>query len=258
MSPRAQTGTGLRPAEALPPTLTPNAVASMAQPVSKLASLAGTALAYAGLGACLLAVSQAPVRAKTPPRTERGEETIDVVLPPPGPPPAPRAALPAPPLSASRPPETVPPPSSDAVPETPATLPTVDRSGETLTAPTGTPTGNVGVPSAFTGVPSGLTVPPSTTQAPVQLELSQVTIRTQVQPPYPPLARIARVQGTVVLLLTVDAQGVPAEVQVVTPVHPSLDIASVAAARLWRFEPARLNGHPVPAQFRLSFTYRLK
>lgn len=259
MSTRAHVGTGLRPAEALPPTLTPNAVASMAQPVSKLASLGGTVLAYAGLGACLLGISQAPVRAKTPPITHGGDQIIDVDLTPPGPPPAPRMAAPPAPVAAQRPPEVLQPLPDGAVPETPKALPTEDRSRDLPPAP---PFGTVGsntTPTGFTGAPTGLPVVGNpVTQAPIHIELSQVTIRAQVQPTYPPLARLAKVQGTVVLLLTVDVQGVPTQVQVVSPVHPSLDLASVAAARMWRFEPARLNGSPVPAQFRLSFTYKLK
>lgn len=257
MSTRAHAGTGLRPAEALPPTLTPNAVASMAQPVSKLASLGGTVLAYAGLGACLLGISQAPARARTPVTTKPGEELI-VELPPPGPPVAPAVRPPAQPTAAQRPPEAPVNLPSNAVPETPEHLPTEPQAPPAMPANTSTTIGNA-VPTGFTGAPTGLPVAGNpVTQAPIQIELSQVTIRAQVQPTYPPLARLAKVQGTVVLLLTVDVHGVPTEVQVASSVHPSLDMASVAAARMWRFEPARLNGSPVPAQFRLSFTYKLK
>lgn len=258
MSTRAQAGTGLRPAEALPPTLTPNAVASMAQPVSKLASLGGTVLAYAGLGVCLLGISQAQGQAREiVPGTHR-EDAYEVELKPPGPPVAPAVRPPAQPTAAQRPPEAPVSLPSNAVPETPDHLPTEPQAPPAMPANTATSIGN-GLPTGFTGAPTGLHVAGSpVTQAPIQIELSQVTIRAQVQPTYPPLARLAKVQGTVVLLLTVDVQGVPTEVQVLSPVHPSLDLASVAAARMWRFEPARLNGSPVSAQFRLSFTYKLK
>jgi TonB family protein len=61
--------------------------------------------------------------------------------------------------------------------------------------------------------------------------------KRQVEPVYPPAARDARVQGTVVLELTVDREGNVTDVRVVESI-PLLDPAAVEAARQWKYEPS--------------------
>lgn len=90
------------------------------------------------------------------------------------------------------------------------------------------------------------------------MELTQLQILRQAAPSYPPLARIARRQGSVVLLMTIDTQGVPVDVKLLTSPDPSLAAEAERAARLWRFAPALLNGQPVNAQFRLTLNFRLQ
>jgi protein TonB len=79
----------------------------------------------------------------------------------------------------------------------------------------------------------------------------------QVDPVYPDFARRARIQGTVVLLMTVDESGQPLRVQVMEG-HSVFHEAAVQAARQWRFEPARVDGHPVSASFRLTLKFSLR
>lgn len=79
----------------------------------------------------------------------------------------------------------------------------------------------------------------------------------RVDPLYPDFARRARIQGTVVLLMTVDERGVPLQVRALDG-HPALQEAAMQAARQWRFEPARLDGRPVAASFRLTLNFRLR
>lgn len=82
-------------------------------------------------------------------------------------------------------------------------------------------------------------------------------ILQKVDPIYPAMARLAHVQGSVILLMTVDEAGVPTMVQVLEG-HPALLDAATRAARQWRFVPARLEGHPVAASFRLTIKFALR
>jgi protein TonB len=79
----------------------------------------------------------------------------------------------------------------------------------------------------------------------------------QVEPTYPDFARRARIQGTVVLLMTVDELGQPLRVQVLEG-HPVFHETAVQAARQWRFEPARVDGRPVSASFRLTLKFTMR
>jgi TonB family protein len=67
----------------------------------------------------------------------------------------------------------------------------------------------------------------------------------RVEPVYPELAKQARVQGRVVLVVTVDEEGSVAEIKVRNG-HPLLYEAAVSAVRQWKYSPTLLNGEPVP------------
>jgi protein TonB len=79
----------------------------------------------------------------------------------------------------------------------------------------------------------------------------------RVDPVYLDFARQARIQGPVVLMMTVDEQGRPIQVQVLEG-HAVFHEAAKQAARQWRFEPARMNGQPVSAAFRLTLKFSLR
>ena len=64
------------------------------------------------------------------------------------------------------------------------------------------------------------------------------------QPQYPPVARIAKASGTVVVQVTVDENGNVISAQAVSG-HPLLKAAAVAAARGAKFSPTKLSGQPV-------------
>jgi protein TonB len=87
--------------------------------------------------------------------------------------------------------------------------------------------------------------------------MNTLRILRQVDPLYPPFARMAHIQGAVVLLMTIDEQGIPADIQVIEG-HMALLEEALRAARQWRFEPARADGRPVPATFKLTLNFRLK
>jgi protein TonB len=66
-----------------------------------------------------------------------------------------------------------------------------------------------------------------------------------VLPVYPDDARQARIQGVVILEITVAADGSVADARVLRSIS-LLDAAAVAAARQWQYEPTLLNGVAVP------------
>jgi protein TonB len=66
----------------------------------------------------------------------------------------------------------------------------------------------------------------------------------RVQPLYPKMALMARIQGSVNLEAVIDEQGNIANLRVVSG-HPLLIQAAVDAVSEWRYEPTQLNGLPV-------------
>jgi protein TonB len=75
-------------------------------------------------------------------------------------------------------------------------------------------------------------------------------------PPFPDEARKAKIFGTVLLLVAVDENGRPVEVEVRhSSGHDVLDSAALRAVRKWRFEPARLGGRQVNARVEIPVRF---
>ena len=246
------------PALGLPPTLTPGAVLAMAPPAPRAMSLLASGLIYATLGAGLSFVPSLQTSHHTPPPTERylvpermAPETTSphavIQLRPPTPLPG-LVAQNAP----RRPDGWTPPVAANTVPEGPTTMPNRNATGDSLRASTPADTLRPSLPTQ-----TGSLATPATPTAPVEFDFQQMRILQRVDPVYPPLARLARVQGEVVLLMAVDSRGVPMEVRALSGPHPSLEHEAMRVARLWRFEPATLNGQAVAAQFRLTIRFHL-
>ena len=77
------------------------------------------------------------------------------------------------------------------------------------------------------------------------------------EPVYPPMARAARVQGTVVLECRLAVNG-KVENIVVRSGHPLLNDAAVEAVRQWRYVPTLLNGRPVEVLLTVTVQFRLR
>jgi TonB family protein len=69
-------------------------------------------------------------------------------------------------------------------------------------------------------------------------------ILTKVNPVYPPLAKQARIQGTVRFNAIIGADGTVQNLQVVSG-HPMLVQAALEAVKQWVYKPTLLNGNPV-------------
>lgn len=246
----------LRPVEALPPTLTPNAIFAMAPPAPRRLSFLGACVVYASCG---LAMTFAPTLqtkfdARPTARVIFNDPTESVQAPAvvQQTPPTPRPGLVLK-SAPARPEGWTPPLDSNLVPATPDTFPTKDDSMRNARAATPEDALRPTTAVLFQG-------PSTRTSAPevVNFDFHQMQVLSAVNPTYPPIARLAKIQGEVVLLMTVDPYGIPAEVKALTGPHPSLEQEAMRVARLWRFEPARMNGQAVSAQFRLTIQFRLR
>lgn len=78
-----------------------------------------------------------------------------------------------------------------------------------------------------------------------------------VDPVYPELARLAGVQGTVLIECLIAADGRVEEARVLSGA-PLLDAAALAAVRQWRYRPTLLNGVAVPVVMTVTVRFRLR
>jgi TonB family protein len=79
----------------------------------------------------------------------------------------------------------------------------------------------------------------------------------QVEPEYSDEARKAKYQGTVVIRLTVRADGSPSDLEVITPLGMGLDEKAVEAVKQWKFRPARRGEDAVAVSALIEVTFRL-
>src|SRR5713226_3465493 len=77
-------------------------------------------------------------------------------------------------------------------------------------------------------------------------------------PRYPDIARRAGVQGSVILMIAIDADGTVGEVQVLRSPNErwGFDESAIVAVKRWRYRPARMHGRAVAvyAQVMVEFT----
>jgi len=78
---------------------------------------------------------------------------------------------------------------------------------------------------------------------------------SQPKPAYPPLAKQARISGTVMLSVIIGADGSVRDIQVISG-HPLLIPPALEAVRQWKYSPTLLNGEPaeVSTQVDVNFT----
>jgi protein TonB len=80
-----------------------------------------------------------------------------------------------------------------------------------------------------------------------------------VKPAYPHLARHAGIEGTVTLVVTIEADGRVSDVQIwYSDATRAMEAEATAAAFKCRFRPARQRGRPVRARVTLPFEFRLR
>ena len=168
-----------------------------------------------------------------PPRVAQAARQLQprpTAVPPPDPNPAHAQALPL----------TDGPPAGPDIPGDP------DGTGS---SPTGTTTGREG--EVGTG-PRGPGLDETALEGPLGPDFPGLTQpvlipASRALPKYPDLARRAGLQGSVILLIVVGADGTVGEIEVVRSPDQrwGFDLSAIEAVKQWRYHPALLNGRPV-------------
>jgi protein TonB len=192
----------------------------------------------------LLATDELPA-----PRT--ATEFIQVIAPPDPPPPPPPRASATP---------RVEPPRADVAP---LTVPDGIAPEPVVTPPVDSTPVDGGIISFGAGN-SGLvdTAPPPPPPPPPPLIHVGGNVRpphkvTDVAPVYPQLARLAHVEGVVILEAVIGEDGAVRDVRVLRSIQ-LLDDAAMEAVRQWRFTPTLLNGEPVPVVMTVTVAFKLR
>lgn len=86
--------------------------------------------------------------------------------------------------------------------------------------------------------------------------LTQGRALRKIQPPYPAMARQARVQGSAQVQISISETGEVTSATLLSG-HPLLREAALQAARQWLFIPTELNGRPVRAIGVITFNFML-
>ena len=90
--------------------------------------------------------------------------------------------------------------------------------------------------------------------------VSQPRLLREVKPQYTADAMRARVQGTVLVVCVVRADGTISDARVARSLDPTfgLDQQAVAAVRQWKFAAGTRNGEPVAVQIAIELTFTLR
>jgi len=99
---------------------------------------------------------------------------------------------------------------------------------------------------------------PGSVSEPVDMSFSRIRVTKQpAPPPYPPEAKAARIQGTVVVVITIDEEGRVASTKAISGPE-ELHECAVTYAKAWTFKPATVKGKAVPARFKLTMPFKLR
>lgn len=81
--------------------------------------------------------------------------------------------------------------------------------------------------------------------------------RTSLMPAYPDLARNAGIEGTVILEVYIDENGIVRRVKVLKGIGFGADEAAIKKVKSTIFIPAKVGGRPVAVRQRITFEFRL-
>ena len=109
------------------------------------------------------------------------------------------------------------------------------------------------------GIDSAPVIPKPSVNADRTIRLSHMSegdLVRKVLPTYPPLARSARIQGTVILQAMIGKSGSIENLRILSG-HPMLAPAAIEAVRQWRYRPYILNGEPVAVETQITVNFSL-
>lgn len=112
---------------------------------------------------------------------------------------------------------------------------------------------HVSEPSTADG--SGASKPPK--QLTVPAAVMAENLLTKAVPAYPPAAKKARIQGTVVLEAMISKEGTVENLRVLSGPQ-ELQQSSLDAVRQWTYKPYLLNGDPIEVKTTVNVVYWLK
>jgi len=87
--------------------------------------------------------------------------------------------------------------------------------------------------------------------------VTQGMVIRRVQPQYPQMAKIARVQGAVVLAAVIGKDGAIQNLHVISSASPLLNQSAIDAVKQWRYKPYILNGEPVEVDTTVTVNFSL-
>jgi TonB family protein len=115
-------------------------------------------------------------------------------------------------------------------------------------SPPTTPAESKPTPTEDQHLPTKVRVPPG---------MSTGLLIKKVTPDYPPEAKYAHIQGSVVVRATINRTGDVADLEVISgPIE--LVVSAVNAVRKWKYRPYLLNGNPVAVETQIVVNYALQ
>ena len=90
----------------------------------------------------------------------------------------------------------------------------------------------------------------------VDQKVMSAQIVTKIAPVYPPLARQAHIQASVVLRVHISKSGDVTDVHLISG-HPMLAPAAIEAVKQWKYRPFLLNGDPVDVETQVTVNFTL-
>jgi protein TonB len=192
--------------------------------------------------------------------------TFLVAPPPPPPPPPPPAAAPVKVVrqvqsdlinGQLRTPTKI-PQKVQMIKEEEAPPPEMSTGGVVGGVPGGVPGGQMGgvIGGIISSTPVAVPKVATPQRVRVSLGVSQGLLIKKVQPAYPPLARQARIQGTVLLQAEISKDGTIENLRLISG-HPMLAPAAIEAVKQWRYKPYMLNGEPVAVETQVQVNFTL-
>src|SRR5579863_6829439 len=189
-----------------------------------------------------------------------------LVAPPPPPPPPPPAAAPVKIVKVIqtdivngqlRTPTKI-PKKIEMIKEDEAPPPVMAAAGVVGGVPGGVPGGQMG--GVIGGIINSTPVAVPHVATPQRVRVSQgvstgLLVR-KVNPTYPPLARQARIAGTVVLQAEISKTGDIQNLHLISG-HPMLAPAAIEAVKQWKYKPYLLNGEPVEVETTVQVNFTL-
>ena len=86
--------------------------------------------------------------------------------------------------------------------------------------------------------------------------VTQGLLIRKIQPNYPPLARQARIQGSVLLQAEISKDSTIENLHLISG-HPMLAPAAIEAVKQWKYKPYILNGEPVEVETQITVNFTL-